>query len=365
MERAKILLTTFVIGLGVALTYYLFEGAVHQSIQLIWNDWLNTGATRWLVVPACLVIGLLYFGVQHRLDPRSEGHESHGLGDTPSPTATNFTKVLAIGFMSLLAGASLGPEAILVPACTILGSYIGLTLIDADKQTSKLLGMAGFIALFAAFFNSFWAGMFGLLLVRKRANLKLSLGLVIVAVVAAASTVWLLGILDTKAYVSLPPTTWHFDIRSLFALIVLLGAGYAVTYGIGWVHQAAHAARQHVQQLPWWGLSIVASSGLAALYLLGGSLVEFTGNKSIIPMLHQAAGLGTLGLLWLVVVKIAAIGWSKALGYRGGMIFPTIFVASVLVAIAHNEVNELNFIYGLLAVLIGALVADRKVNILV
>ena len=84
----------------------------------------------------------------------------------------------------------------------------------------------------------------------------------------------------------------------------------------------------------WWLRGLVAASGLSALYLLGGPLVEFTGNKSIVPMLNQAASLGAIGLIWLVVIKTATISWSKAMGYRGGLIFPTVFIASTLVAIA-------------------------------
>ncbi len=101
-----------------------------------------------------------------------------------------------------------------------------------------------------------------------------------------------------------------------------------------------------------------------SLYLLGGSLVEFTGNKSIVPMLGQAASLGAIGLIWLAIVKTVAISWSKAMGYRGGLVFPTVFIASVLVAIAELQVHELNFIYGLIAVMAGVLAAERRANIL-
>jgi H+/Cl- antiporter ClcA len=94
-------------------------------------------------------------------------------------------------------------------------------------------------------------------------------------------------------------------------------------------------------------------------------LVEFTGNKSIMPMLQQASSLGLSGLVWIVVVKVAAISWSKAVGYRGGMIFPIIFIAAVLVAIVQLYVPGFNFIYGLIAAIIGALVANRRTHVLV
>jgi hypothetical protein len=313
MKTLKVLLATILTAIGVALTYYYFEAIVHHSIDGVWNSWLDTGDHRWLIVPACLLLGLLYFGLQHRLDPKSEQHESHGLGDMPAPTIKNFGKVLFIGSLSLLAGASLGPEAILVPACTILGSYIGVKSFDKDKRTVKLLGMVSLIALLAAFFHSFLAGMLGLLLVGKQAKLKPSVPLIVLAAIASGVTVWVLGILSSPSFVALPATTWKFNIRSLLAIIILVGTGYMTTYAIGGFHQLAEAVHRRIRREDWWQRALVAAAGLSVLYLLGGTLVEFTGNDSVVPMLHRAASLGVIGLLWILLVKILAISWSKAM----------------------------------------------------
>jgi H+/Cl- antiporter ClcA len=364
VKRLSLLFAAALVGLSVALTYFYFEAAVHHGIDLVWNDWLDTGTQRWLVAPVCVAVSLIFFGLQHRLDPQSEHLESHGLGDMPKATLMNFVKVLFIGFWSLLAGASLGPEAILVPACMIIGSYIGATLFRREGQAAKLLGAVGFIALMAAFFHSFVAGMLGLLLVRKQTRTRLSAGMVVMAAVASWTTVYALGLLSSPPFVKLPHTDWHFNFRSLLTLIILLFAGYAVTYGLSASHGLIKKLHGLIAKREWWLRGLTVAAGLSMLYLLGGSLVEFTGNKSIVPMLGQAASLGTIGLLWLAIVKTAAISWSKAMGYRGGLVFPTVFIASTLVAIAELHVPELNFIYGLIAVMAGVLTAERKANIL-
>ncbi|MEJ0073381.1 MAG: hypothetical protein WDN27_04875 [Candidatus Saccharibacteria bacterium] len=167
MRALKILVAAAFVGAGVAITYYYFEYAVRHSISYVWQDVFDTDHRRFLVLPLCLVLTLAYFGLQHALDPKSEKHESHGLGDAPPPTAVNFIKVLGIGFLSLLAGASLGPEAILVPACILLGQYIGKQALGNSKPAIQLLGAAGFIALLAAFFNSFFVGLLSVLLIKK------------------------------------------------------------------------------------------------------------------------------------------------------------------------------------------------------
>src|SRR5690606_24780546 len=127
-QRLLLLISTVTTAVAVAVTYHYFESAVHYSTNLVWNTWLKTGANRIIVVPLCLGLSLVFFGVQHFLDRKSEKQVSDGLGEAPDATLLNFAKVISIGFFSLLAGASLGPEAILVPACLVIGAYIGKKL---------------------------------------------------------------------------------------------------------------------------------------------------------------------------------------------------------------------------------------------
>lgn len=365
MKKLQILLSTILVAIGVALTYFYFEYIVHHSITYVWDTWLGTENTRWLVIPACLVISLVFFGLQHRLDPKSETHESEGLGDMPKPTVANFVKVLFIGFFSLLAGASLGPEAILVPACTLLGAYVGVKLFKKDApQIPKLLAMVGFIALFAAFFHSFIAGILGLVLVKKQLKLTLNPGLIILAVIASATTVLVLDLLDSSAYMTLPDYDWGINIAHLFVLLALALGGFVSTYGMSEAHRLFEKLHKQLTGKSWVVRGLLAGAGLSVFYLLGGPLVEFTGNESVVPMLQQAADLGLWGLVWILFIKVCVIAWSKSMGYRGGMIFPTVFVASVLVAIAQIYNPDINFIYGLIFALIGAFVANSKTKIL-
>lgn len=364
VKKLYILLATIVVAVAVALTYYYFEYAVHHSITYIWDTWLNTGTQRLLIIPLCLAVSLMFFKLQHYFDPDSEHHQSHGLGEAPSPTVANFIKVLGIGFFSLVAGASLGPEAILVPACLVIGAYAGTKLFKADKQMVGLLSMVGFVALFAAFFNSFIAGMLGLLLVSKKVKVKLDPALVIIAAVASLVTVGVLHLLSSKAYVTLPPASYKFPLLGVVLVVILFAGGYATTYGLLGVNKLAQPLHKAVASRPWWARATVAAIGLSILYLLGGPLVEFTGNESIVPMLHQSASLGVLGLIWIFIIKLFAIGWSKTIGYRGGLVFPSVFVASVLVAISHLFTQDIGFTLGLVAVMAGILVSDRKLDIL-
>jgi H+/Cl- antiporter ClcA len=362
-KLALLLLATALAASIVSLVYFYFEAAVRHSTNYIWNTLLNTGTKRLLLVPACLVLGVVFFGIQHYVDQKNEQQETEGLGQMPAPTIPNFFKVIGIGFLSLIAGATLGPEAVLLPASLIVGGFIGTLLLKKDPF-AKIIGLVGFVAIIAAFFNSFWAGMLGLLLLKRQVSFKLTPGILILAALASAVTALTLSLLSSKPYVKLPATQWHLSLTSLLMMVLLLLAGFATTY----VFALLHSVLAKIQQITWdrgWLIhGVVAGSGLAVLYLLGGTLVEFTGNESIIPMLHKAASLGIIGLLWIFVIKIAAISWCKALNYRGGMVFPTIFVASVLVAIAQQIDKSVSFTIGLLVVMAGVIIANQKRKIL-
>lgn len=364
MKKLLLLLATVLTAVAVAITYHYFESVVHLSTNYIWNSWLKTGTNRLLVVPLCIGLTLVFFGVQHLLDRKSEKQTSEGLGQAPEATLLNFAKVITIGFFSLLAGASLGPEAILVPACMVVGAFIGTKLFPNQKELIRLLGALGFVALFAAFFNSFIAGMLGLLLIGKQTKAKLTLPLILLSALASYSTVFMLKLLEGSAYIEFPTHVAAPDMASVLAVAGLLVAGAGITFLLKLTHDLFERDFDFVAEGSWWARGLLAGAGLSALYLFGGPLVQFTGNQAIAPLLQQAASFGLVGLLWLIGIKILAIAWSKALGYRGGLVFPSVFVATAAVALAQQYVNNLSFMVGLIAVMVGIIAADTKAKIL-
>lgn len=364
-KKLLVPLLTILVGVVVAVLYFLFEGAVHHSIAYVWDTLFETDSKRWLVIPLCFVLTLAYFALQHKLDPKSEKSEDHGFGTMPKPTLTNLGKVLLIGFLSLLAGASLGPEAILVPACMLAGAYIGAKILPGQPLAIKLLAGLGFVALFAAFFKSFLIGVLAVFLVAKQTKTKVTPELFGLAVLASASTIVTLHFLDSNAFFRLPHYDWSVNMGSLAAIGLLFFAGFGANYLLNALHEAfSKLHKLYVAKEVWWIKGAIAGLGLGILYLLGGSLVQFTGNESIVPMLQDAASLGVIGLLWILAIKFLAISWSKTMGYRGGLVFPMVFVASILVALATMAVKDLNFIYGLLAAIIGLVAANSKTKVL-
>lgn len=364
MKLLKIIIGALIVGLLVAVTYVIFEAAVRNSIDFIWNTTFDTDSKRYLVVPITIVLSFVYFLSQHTLDRKSENAVEAGLGGTPKPTIVNLLKVLFIGYLSLIAGAALGPEAILIPACLVIGGYVGLKVSKDDKQIAKLLGAAGFVALFVAFFNSFIAALLGLFLLKQESKTKLKPVIIVISLISSLATYIALQFLESPSYFKIPPHEWSVSLKSLIILALLMIVGMLYTTVLEFISKLFLTVREKSVKTAWWQKSLFAGLGLSFLFIIGGSLIQFTGNESILPMFEQASSLGVIGLLWIVITKTFAISWSKNMGYRGGMIFPTIFVAATIVAIAQTIDSGISVPLGIIAVLIGTFIVNSKTHTL-
>lgn len=351
----------------VTMLYAGFEHIVNHAIPLIWESVYDyapgSGWAAVLLLSVCF--GLIYFAAQHFLDRKAESHESHALGDIPPSSIRNITKVLLLGFLSLLAGATLGVESILVPASIMAGAYVSAKLYAGSTAHAQALAAAAFISLFTAFFHSFVFGILALYLLSKSQGIKLTVRQFVIAILAALTTLLTLYFLPGESiYLALPQRALELNLITVMTGILLVASGFVSTYVIHYAHDAATKLTSRLGKSPWWHHALLASSGIGLFYIAAGQLVWFTGNLSIVPMLKEAEELGFWGLLWLAFVKLIAIGWSKAWLYRGGLIFPLVFVASVFVAMAMLVGSSINFPVALIAVMIGAFIANNKLRIL-
>jgi H+/Cl- antiporter ClcA len=359
MQRVKLLLTTALVGAITALVYYLFERLVDIGIDKIWIGIFNTNNSRLSALLLTISFGLVYFSFQHVLDPKSENKKEEALGIVPKITVKNLGIILFLGFLSLFAGASLGPEAILIPASLLVGGIVGKKIYKSDKKNAKLFGAAGLVALFTAFFNSIAIGILSIYILLKKVKIKFSFSLLMIAIVASVSCMGVLKILESDAYLKLPHHDWHISWQMFFVFILLFVCGYFLVYAMSNLDKLILSLKSIIASKSWLIKAIVAAVVLGILYYIGGPLVEFTGNKSIKPMFEQSKDLGLASLLFIAFVKILSIAWCKAMGYRGGLIFATAFVAATFIAIINLYTNT-NLLVGLIVVFVGILFADRK-----
>lgn len=359
MKHARLYLLSLFSGLIVAVVFTLFEDSLSALQNYIWLDVFNTAQNRLLVVPLVLLLSLVYFGVLHVLDGKHENTIQHGLGNAPTATVSNLGKILLIGFFSLLSGASLGPEAVLVPASLVIGGVIAKQL----KSDRHILGGAAFVALFVAFFNSLFGALLGVFLLKKQQR-KFDFHAVISMLMASISAYGALQLLGVNSYFSISTNNVTFSLRGIAVAALLVIVGYLLVYALRTFISLVGLVKNKFTPQPWYKHAVVAALGLSILFLIGGEFVQFTGNEFIQPLLATAGDYSIIGLLTLAVIKLFAMAWSHQLGYRGGLVFPFVLVLSIAIIIVQRYVYDVAYVYALIATLVGSVIANKKIHTL-
>lgn len=350
MKYLKLCVTALLIGVGVALVYLVFEDTVQFAIGHIWDDWLASETHRGRTFVATVVLGMLFFALKHV----SDQHQA-ALRTRP---VRNLVAILLVGFASLLAGATLGPEAILMPSALIVGRLIGRHHYPSGSM--QLFGFAGIVALFVAFFDALWGGLLGFFVARGELTEKLTPVRLCGLVLAALGAYGTLVALSPERTFAIP----HDNFLTLTGVLLYalgLAAGVVLHGVLSLVTTAAKIVQRHVGSV-WYVHGLLASVGIGVLYVVGGYEVQFTGNTMIESLFESSAQLGVWTLVWLALVKTVAVAWSQTMGYRGGPIFPLMFAGSAIAAAATLYASNFSPLAMALAVLIGALVADQRLH---
>jgi H+/Cl- antiporter ClcA len=236
--------------------------------------------------------------------------------------------ILIIGFASLLAGASLGPEASLLAASTGIGGWVASRIKLGGEKRTLILASVG--ALLVAFLGSIVMALVPLLiLVRQKRLTAKSAGVILLA---AASSYGILRLIDRAhpGYGSAPPLPHLTDHDYLVALLV----GF-VTAGLGvatnrLIVRLAALARRLDRRLSWQLSAGLFGLVLGGLYLLAGQSIEFSGNTGSMLLVDHTPPYTAAALCGLIIAKLLATTWSKSSGYRGGLVFPSIYIGVAL-----------------------------------
>src|ERR1044071_5998658 len=127
-RHLEVLVRAFGIGVLNAIVFLGFEWLVNHGTVYIWDDVVGSDTERWRVIPLAIVLSVLFSVLVRALgQPRVGAVHTDPLagGSDPAPaTLTAIVVILVIGVASLLAGASLGPEASLVAASAAIGAWL-------------------------------------------------------------------------------------------------------------------------------------------------------------------------------------------------------------------------------------------------
>lgn len=369
-EQAKparyIRLMGFVVLLGVisAVLTFAFVALVHQGTRLIWEEAaLAMGLdARLFTVLVCtlggLVVGLLvkFFGDHTGIF----AEVMLEFGKTGRFDYRNAPGIVVTAFVSLISGASLGPEAPLADACGGMGTMLSDRL-KLDEQETRTMGFSGVSAMLASFITSPFGGpLLGLESARGGATGMQTYFWVLFPSLLSSAVATVVFVLLTGAFFE---TMYQFpdyvprlsDLALALPLGLIGGAmGALFMLSLRAVQRLVQPLKQHVVVR---GLLGGIGMGIIGALL---PLTLFSGEAETADLIEHAAEIGVVMLIVLGIAKLAATSLVLATGWKGGYVFPIMF-ASVAVGLAVNLIFPgIPVAVTVAATMAGALVAAMK-----
>ncbi|GHG17612.1 putative ion-transport protein [Streptomyces hydrogenans] len=354
-------LPALVVGVGSALLFLGVSKLAEELQSVLWEtlpDALDIGpySSLWVITVLTatgVAVGLVIWKAPGHAgpDPASEG-----LGGPPMAPGV-VPGLLIASMLALAGGVSLGPEQPTIASAIALAAWLGLRAAP---------GVPG----------AFWvslaiAGTFGALFgTPVAAALVLSEALVgrpgqgslwdrlfapLVAAGAGAMTTQLLS--DPSFAMGLPPLTdpgWEDLLAAL--VVAALGAlfGLLGCWAFPHLHRAFGRLRHPMVMLPVGGLV------LGLLGALGGQLTLFKGLHETEELVASIGEYSSGELAKLAVVKLAALLVAAACGFRGGRVFPAVFIGAAFGLVAQALVPEIHPAVAVSSAVLGVLLATTR-----
>lgn len=338
--RTKLLLSIPAILIGIASSLVLIVAmkiaAILQSI--LWSDLpahVGIAADSPLWIIAILTLTGIAVGLVVRFSPGHGGPDPATESLIGAPIATNaLPGLLAALILGLAGGVSLGPEhpimVVNIALAVALGSRLfprvsslDWTILAASGTIGALFGTPVAAALiFSQTLNSssdvpLWDRLFAPLL-------------------AAAAGALTTGIFFHPNFTLPIPHYPHLRIVDIISgaivTLIAIAVGMVAVWCLPRLHALIHRLKNPVLMLGIGGFL------LGILGVIGGHITLFKGLDEM-QQLASSQTLGAGDFLLIAVVKLAALVLASACGFRGGRIFPAVFVGVSLGLMLHAHVE--------------------------
>jgi H+/Cl- antiporter ClcA len=230
--------------------------------------------------------------------------------------------LLLAATLALAGGVSLGPENAITAANIALACAVGVRI--AGKETTPLwlaLGAAGTTG--ALFGTPVAAALILSELATGPATMPLWDRLFAPLIAAGAGALTAQALASPSFSIDVPPYgAFHLiDIVSACAMALVGGlVGLAVADPFRLVHGLFQRLRNPVAMLT------VGGFILGMLGAVGGMITLFKGFSQMKELVSTASAYSAGGLTMIIIVKAAALLAAATCGFRGGRMFPTVFI---------------------------------------
>ena len=341
----RLVLLGGLIGVPAAFLAALFLAVVHLLETWLWDDLpsaLGASSPPWYLVVGLPVVGALVVLAARVLLPGDGGHSPlDGIKSGVTPVSSGPGIVLA-ALGTLAFGAVLGPEAPLIALGSVVGVAVTSFVRLNARETSVVATAGSFSAISALFDGPLVAGV---LLLETGVGLGAALVPVLLPGLVAAAVGYVIfiglgswgGLGTTVLSVPGLPAYNGTSLRDL-VLAVVIGFVAALLMSavrlVGTRVRDLHRGHGHIglaALLVGGGLVTGLLAQLAQVLGADSQMVLFSGQASM-PEIVRESSAGVV----LVVLVAKALGYAVCLGcgFRGGPVFPAVFLGTALAVLA-------------------------------
>lgn len=356
-----LILPALVVGVGASLLLLGVSAAAEELQHVLWRDLpdaLGVGrySVLWMLVMLTatgVAVGLVVWKVPGHAGPDPA---TTGLDAPVLPVAVLPGLLLATALM-LAGGPSLGPENPIIAVNVGLAFWLGRRL--SPRLPRGLWPALAEAATIGALFGTPVAA--ALVISEALAGRQLRGALwdsVFGPLLAAATGALTTTVLAHPSFDLRLPAFGQPGWTDLLAVLVIAPAaallGMAAVLAFPHVHGAFARLRHPMLMLPVGGLV------LGLLAALGGRLTLFKGLDEIDELAADPTGWSAGQFAGMAVVKLAALLVAASCGFRGGRIFPAVFVGVAFGLCAHALVDAVHPALGVAAGVLGVLLAVTR-----
>ncbi|MFD9390209.1 ion channel protein [Streptomyces sp. NPDC060000] len=356
-----VILPALAVGVLASLLLLLVEGAAEQLEDVLWQDLpdaLDVGrySVLWMLVVLTstgVLVGLVVWKVPGHAgpDPATMGLDARVLPPGVLPG------LLAATALMLAGGPSLGPENPIIAVNVGLAVWLGRRVLPRAPGT--LWVVLAEAATIGALFGTPVAAalLISEALAGRQTEGPLWDNVFAPLVAASAGSMTTTLVAHPTFDLDLPelgPPGWGDLLAALVVASVGALLAMCAVRAFPYVHGAFARLRHPMLALPLGGVV------LGLLGALGGHLTLFKGLDEVGELAADPEGWSAGEFATMTVVKLTALLVAASCGFRGGRIFPAVFVGSALGLTAHALVPGVHPSVGVAAGVLGVLLAITR-----
>jgi H+/Cl- antiporter ClcA len=358
----RLVVPALLVGVLCALTLLALSELAAWIQDLVWERlpaaWGLATTETWWTVLVLTVTGLLV-GATIRWAPGHAGVDPATTDLVTAPLPLRALPGLAVTLvLGLAGGVSLGPENPIIAINVALTAWI-LCRPRLGVPVQGAVGLAMAATIGAMFATPVAAA---LVLTETLAERGDGAGplfdrLFAPLVAAGAGAVTMLAFDAPTFAIDLPDHPGLHVGDALSAAVVAVVAAllaFLAVLALPWVHRAFHGLRHPVLALGAGGLV------LGVLGVLGGPLTLFKGLTEMKELSEEADTLAWSAILVLALVKLVALVVAAGAGFRGGRIFPTVFIGVAIGLAASSLVPAVPAAVAVSAAVLGAVLVVSR-----